>query len=81
MMDSIAMKLRDHLASSNTATINDLVTDGLYRQARRIPEDAETDLEEVEEWAVDCLNGLRQQERDRAAWDEVARRGKAFAAK
>jgi hypothetical protein len=46
---SIAQRLREHLAGDGTA--NDNTTDALYREAKRIPDDQETDLEAVEKWA------------------------------
>lgn len=52
---SIRDELSQHLASED-GTPNDDVTEALYRRAHSLPEDAETDLEEVERWAWRLLN-------------------------
>lgn len=50
-MKSIRDRLIAHLQNDN-GTINDSTVDALYREANRLPEDTETDLEAVEQWAV-----------------------------
>lgn len=51
---SVAARLLKHL--SGDGTLNDGETDALYREAHRIPEGADTDLETVERWAVETAN-------------------------
>jgi hypothetical protein len=46
---SIASQVFDHL--SGDGLINDIETTDFYREYHGLDEDAETDLEEVEEWA------------------------------
>ena len=46
----IREELLKHFAAGGT--MNDSTTNQLYREAYDIPDDAETDLEEVENWAV-----------------------------
>ncbi len=36
---------------SGEGTMNDMTTDALYREYHNWPEDEDTDLEEVEQWA------------------------------
>jgi len=52
---TIADELYLHLTSDNGVP-NDSRTDELYRKAKGVPEDTETDLEDVERWAFDTLN-------------------------
>lgn len=59
-MSTIAAELHAHLNAGGTP--NDSRTDELYRKAKGIPADAETDLEEVERWAFDVLNRQRARE-------------------
>lgn len=51
---TIRERLAAHLDGDGTP--NDLTTNDLYREAHGLPEDAETDLEEVERWAFDLVN-------------------------
>lgn len=51
---SIAEELYLHLTADGVP--NDSRTGELYRKAKGIPEDAETDLEDVERWAYATLN-------------------------
>lgn len=46
----IRRELEAHLYS--VGTINDSTTERLYREAHDIPNDQDTDLETVENWAV-----------------------------
>lgn len=59
-MSTIAEELYAHLSADGTP--NDSRTDELYRKAKGIPADAETDLEEVERWAFDVMNRKRARE-------------------
>jgi hypothetical protein len=45
------MRLREHLADPD-ATLNDIEVERLYRLFHDLPEDQDTDLEDVERWAV-----------------------------
>ena len=47
----IRMRLREHLADPD-ATLNDIEVERLYRLFHDLPEDQDTDLEDVEQWAV-----------------------------
>ena len=51
---SIKARLLEHL--SGDGTMNDGETDALYREAHRIPSHEDTDLEAVEQWAVETAN-------------------------
>lgn len=52
---SIIARLKVHL--SGDGTLNDGKTDALYREWHGIADEFETELEWVEQWAVDLLNG------------------------
>jgi len=45
------MRLREHLADPD-ATLNDIEVERLYRLWHDLTEDQDTDLEDVEQWAV-----------------------------
>jgi len=47
----VRMRLREHLADPD-ATLNDIEVERLYRLFHDLPEDQDTDLEDVEQWAV-----------------------------
>ncbi|NLS97526.1 MAG: hypothetical protein GXX96_35755 [Planctomycetaceae bacterium] len=47
----IRMRLREHLADPD-ATLNDIEVERLYRLWHDLTEDQDTDLEDVEQWAV-----------------------------
>ena len=47
-MKTWKQRLIAHLAGDGT--INDLETDAFYREANKVPDDVETDLESVERW-------------------------------
>lgn len=51
---SVAARLKEHLQGDGTP--NDGTTDALYREAHRIPKGQDTNLETVEQWALDVLN-------------------------
>lgn len=51
---SIRQRLIAHLEGGGTA--NDNTTDELYREAYKIPDGVETNLEAVERWAFDVVN-------------------------
>ena len=53
MKPTIKQRLVARLKGNGTA--NDNETDALYREAKRIPADAETDLESVERWAFNLF--------------------------
>ena len=54
MNKTVKTRLIEHL--SGDGTMNDDVTDALYREAKRIPPHEETSLEAVEEWAQRIAN-------------------------
>ena len=54
----IADALCKHL--DDEGTLNDTETDSLYRQWHNLTEDEETDLEEVENWAVETAGKARK---------------------
>jgi hypothetical protein len=55
---SVMARLKEHLVGGGT--MNDGETDALYREAHRIPEGDETDLEAVERWAFETANRGRK---------------------
>ncbi len=59
IFSSITSRLIAHLESEG-GTMNDSTTDALYREANRIPDNVETDLESVERWAVATCTLYRQ---------------------
>jgi hypothetical protein len=54
---SVKARLTEHL--SGDGTMNDGETDSLYREANRIPDGEDTDLETVERWAQRVANRPR----------------------
>lgn len=53
MKTSVYSRLAAHL--NGDGTLNDGTTDELYRDYHRLGDDAETDLEAVEKWAVEAM--------------------------
>ena len=57
-MKTIAQRLTEHLEGDGT--INDGDTDMLYREAHKLLDDEETDLETVEQWAMDTVERYKR---------------------
>jgi hypothetical protein len=62
---TIQQTLYSHL--SRDGTPNDCTVTELYRKAHRLPDDAETCLEDVEKWAFEVMNS----ERARHYWSSI----------
>jgi len=53
----IAAELTAHL-SNEDGCANDCDTDALFKEWHNLPEEIETDLEEVEKWAFDTVRSI-----------------------